>query len=433
MIVQSLPYLLVLLHLALPAGGQGTAPVFVDDIIVTGNRSTEARVILRELEHQVGGEFNPDILEYEKRRVYSLGLFNRVEITPYINGERATIHIDVHERWHIIPVPVLGIKDRDWKKVYYGFGIIHNNFRGRNEKLWAGAAFGYDPWVSLMYANPAIFGRDNLFFETQLIYTKTESRNILYAEDQRGFGERRYIAEITGGRRFSLYTTVSVMLGFNSISIDPYVDGHTRSPEGRDRYMLGSVTYAYDTRDIAEYPMMGTFVRTSVSKAGFGESRVDHFRTSLDARRYVPVSDRFTIAGRAFTSVAGGTRLPYHSHRYIGYEEKIRGYFSEVFEGENLFISSLEARFALVGPNYLEWQSALAPEFSVLRYGVNLALFGDLGTTWFRHDALRELRPVKGFGAGVHLLLPYSTVLRFEYAFNESMDGEFIFDLFVMF
>ncbi len=424
--------LLLIVSMPLTADFSGNG-VKVEKIIVSGNKKTNENVILREMRHRVGEHFQPELLPYERKRIYSLGLFNRVEIRHSVNEGNATIFVDVHERWYIFPVPVFGMKDRDWSKLYYGLGLVHNNFRGQNEKVWLGFALGYDPWISALYNNPAMFGNDRLFFETQFVYTKTENRSILYDGEIGDFNERWYLFNITPGIRFSLYTTATATLGFRSIRTTEYIPGHTRSPDGVDEFLFASLMFKYDTRDIFEYPMYGTFIRATVSKSGFGESNVDHFRTLLDARRYIPLSDRMSIAGRMYTSIAGGTRLPHYNHMYLGYEEKIRGYYNSVYEGENVFLSSLEARFRLLGPKYYEWQNAIVPEFSILRYGVNLAVFGDLGTTWYREEKIGNLKPIKGFGAGVHLLMPYSIVLRLEYAFNESLDGEFIIDLFVMF
>jgi len=428
-------YITVILLVALlPAAAHSSgSEVVVDNIVVSGNKITDKSVIIREMRHRVGEHFMPELLAYERDRIYSLGLFNRVDIHHSVNEDRATIFVDVHERWYIFPVPVFGVKDRDWSKLYYGLGVVHYNFRGRNEKLWGGFALGYDPWISTLYSNPAIFGSEDLFLETQFIYTRTENRSVLYEEELRNFKETRYIFDVTHGKRLSIFTTLAFSLGYRSINASEFIPGHIKSPGGTDNYMIGSVAFKFDTRDIIEYPMYGTFLHAAVSKSGFGKSHVDHFRTLLDARRFVPISDRLSIAGRVYTSVAGGRSLPHYSHMFIGYEEKIRGHFRDIYEGENVFLSSLEARFRLLGPKYFEWKNALAPEFSMLRYGINLALFGDLGTTWYRDEAIHNLKPVKGFGAGIHLLLPYSGVLRIEYAFDESFDGEFIIDLFVMF
>src|SRR3989304_5230469 len=89
--------------------------------------------------------------EYDKNRIYSLGLFNRVELSYHVADHEATLYVDVHERWYVFPYVVLGFKDRDWSKIYYGLGILHDNFRGRNEKVSASFALGYDPFLALQY------------------------------------------------------------------------------------------------------------------------------------------------------------------------------------------------------------------------------------------------------------------------------------------
>jgi outer membrane protein assembly factor BamA len=407
--------------------------VVVEKIVVTGNKVTDTDVILREMRHRIGGRFTAELLPYERDRIYSLGLFNRVEIFHAVREGSATIFVDVHERWYIFPVPVIGIKDRDWRKFYYGLGVVHNNFRGRNEKVMGAFALGYDPWFSAMYNNPALFGNKSFFFETQFTYTNTKNRSVVYEQERQGFKETWYLVNLTPGVRLSLFTTLSLTLGYRAVNLSQNIPGHTKSPDGSDSFFFSSLVFRYDTRDITEYPMYGTYVRVSFSKSGFGVSDVDHFRTLIDLRQYVPLAERFSIAARLHSSIAGGTRLPRYNHMFIGYEEKVRGHFREIYEGENLFLSSVEARFRLLGPKYYEWKDAIVPEFSIFRYGVNLALFGDMGNVWYRDDTLREFKPVKGFGAGIHLLLPYSGVLRFEYAFNESLRGEFIMDLFVIF
>ena len=57
------------------------------------------------------------------------------------------------------------------------------------------------------------------------------------------------------------------------------------------------------------------------------------------------------------------------------------------------------------------------------------AVFADVGTIRFRGTPLALNDVLKGYGAGLHFLLPYSFVLRAEYALNEVRDGEFILDL----
>ena len=68
---------------------------------------------------------------------------------------------------------------------------------------------------------------------------------------------------------------------------------------------------------------------------------------------------------------------------------------------------------------------------SLLTYRIALysELFGDAGVAKLRHQKLNINDFQSGYGLGLALLiLPYNLV-RFEFALNEYMQGEFIFDL----
>jgi hypothetical protein len=61
--------------------GAGT-PGTVDTVIITGNTKTKAYVILNEMSFQPGMPITPEVLEFDRNRVYSLGLFTRVDFFP---------------------------------------------------------------------------------------------------------------------------------------------------------------------------------------------------------------------------------------------------------------------------------------------------------------------------------------------------------------
>ena len=114
-------------------------------------------------------------------------------------------------------------------------------------------------------------------------------------------------------------------------------------------------------------------------------------------------------------------------HEYFGHSDRIRGYYSTVLEGEDILGSSVELRVPILKPRY-ETVSIpfLPPEFSVWRYGLYAGIFADAGTTWFRTDQVLEGPWYAGYGAGLQFLLPYSFVLRTEYAFNQHGRGQFV-------
>lgn len=401
----------------------------VGNIAISGNERTKDFVITREMSLKPGATATKKILDYDQLRIYSLGLFNRVQILvePVSEG-KADLRVVVHERWFLFPFPVFGLKDRDWAKVFYGAGILHNNFRGRNEKLFASVTLGYDPSVALSYRNPFLDAEGAYSIDSRLSYSRIHNRSLLAERTTGSFEKVHYAASVSIGRRFGTRHSVWLGTGFEIVDVDENLPGRTLSQDGTDKYPWLSTGYSFDSRDLREYASSGAFRRASISKIGYPGGEMDIVRYALDIQQFVPFTDDLTLAGRVFTDLIAGGRTPSYNRVFLGYAERIRGHFREIFEGESIVGSSVELHLELLAPRY-GTLAFLPREFSVWRFGVTAALFGDAGSVWFRNEPLALNRFVKGYGAGLHFLLPYSIVLRTEYALNEARRGEFIIDL----
>jgi outer membrane protein assembly factor BamA len=401
----------------------------IDTVIVTTDGDTKPYVILNEMSLQKGMGVTTEAVEYDRNRIYSLGLFTSVDIIFDSVYVPRVLHVVVQERWHIFPVPVFGFRDGDFKKPYYGAGFLHNNFQGRNQKLYASLIFGYDPSAALSFVDPLLDRKNNLFFSGSAGFQRVHGRSEIQSSISGSYNEEHY--DITGsiGKRFSLYESAGIGLGYNVVSVSEYYPSRTISTDGVDRYIDGSLSYTYDSRDLAEYPSRGKMMLFYVSKSGFGESEVNFSRVGTDLRGFLPLPLSFTLAARAQGSVVWGGEVPTHSHVFFGYGERIRGYFDTVREGENIVGTTVELRYPLFPARtfYIGF-IPLPPEFAVWRFGVSLALFADAGTVWYRGDKLTLNSFSSGYGGGIHFLLPYSLIMRVEYAFNDYGKGEFILD-----
>lgn len=402
----------------------------VDEIVVVGNEKTKGYVLLREMTLKQGDYITAEAMENDKKRIYNLGLFTRVEM-GYIPTmpPRANLLILVSERWYIYPFPIVGIKDRDWKKLYFGAGIMHQNFRGRNEKLYVVFTLGYDPTLIFSYRNPLIDEENDFFLSTSLAWRVVRNRSLLAVGTGSDFDERRIGIALDFGKRFGLHHTGWVSPAYEIVRVSEYRPGRTVSPDGKDAFPLLSIGHLYDTRDVQEYAMAGTFLRTTITKFGFPGGVIDFVRYAIDVRRFAPITRRFSLAGRAYADIAAGGEIPPYSRRFLGYVERVRGHFNDVREGEHLLGTSLEVRFMLLEPRYLVFDFVPVPEFAVWKFGVAAAAFGDAGTVWFRHEPLALNRFIRGYGVGIHFILPYGFVLRTDYARNAARRGEFIIDL----
>jgi outer membrane protein assembly factor BamA len=430
--------LLVLLADGEPGAAQVPPPLLIpavdrlgviDTIIVAGNKKTKDYVILDEMSLRREDTATTAGIAYNRSRIYSLGLFTRVDMLYDSVGTTRFLLVDVSERWYIIPFPEIGFREGDPKKIYYGAGLLHNNFQGRNQKLFGSVVFGYDPSLSLSFTDPLISRAHSLYFSGHVsgarVHNKSETAAM--AGD---YYERHYDLDARLGKRLTLYQTMGVSVGYRVIDASAYNPGRTVSLTGRDKFLWASVAYMYDTRDLREYAMAGTFGEISFVKMGFGEAPLSFSRAAFDFRRYFPGPLDLTLATRVFGSAVAGGMVPVHSHVYFGYGERIRGFYNKVLEGEDIAGATVELRYPLLKARTIRFTAIPLPEeFSVWRFGIALALFADAGSTWYRGDPITLGSFESGYGAGVHLLLPYGAVVRLEYARNEYGRSEFILDL----
>jgi outer membrane protein assembly factor BamA len=397
--------------------------VTVTKIIIVGNETTKDYVILREMSTQEGAPLDTVAIDHDQKRIYNLQLFNKVDVNYIVAGSEATVLVTVSERWYLFPFPVIGFKYHDIKNIYYGAGLMHQNFRGRNEKVMIAGAFGFDPWFNFSYRNPKLTD-DDLFLHVQVGLTHMRNLNTSQGE----YDQQILSASTSLGKRFGLYTTLTGQVGYDEWNIGDTLQGRTLSSDGKDHYVVLSGMLVYDKRDLREYPLKGEFMSVVATKYGVGESDVNLLRFQVDVREYQPLSSDISLGARGFGSFLSGGRSPSYLHAYFGYFDRIRGYYTDVLEGENQVGGSVELRLGVFKPRYVTVSiPPLPPEFSTWRYGLYAALFADAGTTWYRTDSFSNVPWYTGYGAGLHFLLPYSLVLRTEYAFNQHGRGEFIF------
>jgi outer membrane protein assembly factor BamA len=401
----------------------------IDTILVAGNEKTKSYVILDEMTLKPGMVATRGSMEFDRNRIYSLGLFTSVDLLYDSLGTTRFLFVEVRERWYVVPFPIFGFRDGDPKRVYYGAGLLHNNVGGRNQKLSASLTLGYDPSVRLAFLDPLLGRRSRLFGALSAVFSRQKNKSEREADLTGDYSEDYFEIDGTLGRRFSLYQTAGITLGYSVVAVPEYFPGRTVEKSGQDRFLSTTVAYTYDSRDLAEYASRGYLAATSITQNGLGESSLSYLRSVLDLRAFLPLPERFTLAMRGYGSLVSGGEVPIYGHAYFGYSERIRGFFRDVSEGEDLFLSSAELRFSLLSPRTIRVSGLPLPEeFTVWRFGISLALFADAGTTWNRgdHPGLRDL--ASGVGGGLHILLPYSVVIRIEYARNSAHRGQWILD-----
>jgi outer membrane protein assembly factor BamA len=259
----------------------------VDSIEIFGNDITEPEIILRELTFELGDSVTTHMVQYNQERIYSLGIFSKVVILPTEVDETKILRITVDESWYIYPLPLAEIKDRDWKKFSYGFDIIVQNFRGRNEFVRSRFTLGYDKSILLGYNNPYLIWEKNIFFDANISYRHVANRSRIAEElVQTSFEQKFSTLSVSSGKRIGIFHRLSGNLSFNYIETPFFVSGISASDERIDRIFAIGGAYSYDTRDLAQFPKEGILGILNFQLKGLGINNINYQVLNLDFREY---------------------------------------------------------------------------------------------------------------------------------------------------
>ena len=87
---------------------------------------------------------------------------------------------------------------------------MDQNFRGRNEKVYASFGFGYDRWSMLNYQNPKVTDNDDIYFSGAFAVQKVHNLSSSYGE----YENSNIFLNGTIGKRFGLYQTFFGTMGY---------------------------------------------------------------------------------------------------------------------------------------------------------------------------------------------------------------------------
>jgi outer membrane protein assembly factor BamA len=412
---------------------EGDYHIVIDSIYITGNETTEDFIILRELTFGIGDTLNSHIASYNRERIYSLRIFNEVRLKPYFSDGKNILKIEIEESWYIYPIPFITLRDRDWEKISYGISVSLLNFRGRNETLSGSAAFGYDPSFSFRYFNPNISYNQNLNFQINLGYS-TSTNKSSEAENLYGssFEQEIFTSRLQLGKRFGNYHWTYLKTGFDYIETPFYIPGINASDGNIDRTLVVGASYVFDTRDLTLYAAEGIYALLNFEFKGLGIDGINYQVADLEFREYRKIIERFTAKWRMSVRHTAGETVPYYDYSYLGYSERVRGYFyNSESEGNDRFIGSIEINYPIIEETRINlyWIPLLPNSLLSYRVAVIAGLFGDTGTTRNNGDPLAIKNFNTGYGTGISfLLLPYF-ICRLEFAINDNGQTEWIFDL----
>ena len=403
--------------------------VRVDSIKIFGNKVTDPEVIMQELTFKKGDYVTRQTLDYNRERVYSLGLFTNVNIFPVFRDSLAIVLIDVKESWYIWPIPVVDIRDNMIKRTTYGLDLQFKNFRGQNETLNFNAGFGYDPSFGISYYRPWLVRDESIFLSSELYYRNPINKSVM-AERLFGeaFNQRIYTGSLMIGKRFDIYNMAGLWGGYDYIETPKFVPGISASNGRIDRVFRAGISYTFDSRNLKQFPDSGFYAAAAFEHKGFGMNNINYSVADLDIRSYYRLIGELTAKWRLATRAALGPHVPYYDYSLLGSGERVRGHYYDIREGDYSVLASAELKYPIIKEWDFSIKLPLIPsQLTTYRIEIFTNLFGDTGAAQMRNTKLGLRDFYSGYGAGViFLLLPYN-IFRLEFALNELRQGELLF------
>jgi len=378
----------------------------VKEIRISALRYTQREIIIRCLASQLGEPYLKENAERDLKRLDRLGIFSSITIEAIEEGDGVVLAVDVKETFPYIPTISLEISDENGLSIGPGFKSI--NLGGRAISLSANARFGGANNIGTTFENPWFAG-DHLSY--RLEFHQRNRRNEL--DD---FAEVSTDINLRLGR--NLGENGQIGGHFNFLSLGSDTAGTTLSVNNRDNTPSLALFIGHDSRDLWSNPHRGWWNEVDVSQnGGFLGGDGDFWRVHFDVRRFQPLADRHTLAFFSLTTLQTGTvgvEIPIYQDFHLGGTNSIRGWGLDSTSGKNQTINTLEYRYDLLVPK--AW-SVFGFNFYV---GLQVALFGDLGTAWGDNQGNRWL---DSYGFGLRLLIPFLDMIRFDFAFGEPGKG----------
>lgn len=412
----------------------------IERIIIEGNDVTQERIILQELQHELGVPFDSTTAELERRRLYNLGIFQYVDISQRKGPDNKTeLVVYVTETYRFIPFPIFYyMEETGWS---YGAGFSNLNFRGLNERLDMTAATGGETTYAINFSDPWIYG-EQISFSARIANTFRTNRAHPF---------RTQIREVViGAGKTSPSKTFGISAAFGYVKrdliwtdIDPTASLTDTSDLQHSNIEL-VLSALWRTTDIWRDPTKGFQLSITYWPIIGVDEQSPNFSLMFGSAaiyRLLHDGDHPLVLALGLRVSHFNVATPIYARQYLG-STWIRGYsFRPPQEPTDRSDENYENEYAKYVMDYNEW-IALLQTNNILAGGIELrqtlmprqiwrgievglqgVLFADIGWGYGPETPLSESEPLTGFGAGLRLYLPVNIMIAFDIALDQLGGG----------
>jgi outer membrane protein assembly factor BamA len=382
----------------------------VREIRIEGNRHTSSSIVRRAMASKVGEPYTRETARVDYLWLSQLGTFTSIGFLTEPVDDGIVLVVSVEEATPYVPSVSLALTQENGIEI--GPAFESPNLFGWATRATVYARFGGATNFGASFRDPWLPGK-NWLFGYDLEYFHRERRNELDNFDEKSDEfALRLRRNITNAVRFGLRASY-VSLASDSADI-------TLSPDNRDKIPGLGLFVELDTRNAA-YPTRGWLTELEIAKYGILGGDGDYWRFTGDVRRYhpLPLGPRHSLAFYSLVTLTSGevgVDIPIHQDFHIGGTNSVRGWPLGSRVGKNQWLNTLEYWFVL------SQEKAIRLWFLKWRMGLQLGVFGDVGTAWNTSQEFGD-NFIAGFGAGVRLTLPVMVLIRMDLGYSQRQFG----------
>lgn len=315
--------------------------IYIDQINYVGNTKTNDTVLRREMRQMEGAPYNQSKIDESKRRIQNLGYLTNVQIKMEpVPGKTDKVDLQYHVKETSTATASAQAGYSDAYGFMYGANLVQNNFMGSGKTVSLGFSNNeYMHNYSFSYFNP-YYTKSGISRGFSVYYQRVTPVDV---------GITEYKSNVIGtsmNYRFPMseYDYLTAALGYEHLRITASKNAVSKSvfdflKEHGNNYNEARLTlgWTHTTYDRAIFPTKG-FHQTIAGVLGlpvFGNTSVDYYKLTYDAKYYQPLNRRHSFILRLSTDLGYGNgyarlggELPFFRNFYAGGIGSVSGYDS---------------------------------------------------------------------------------------------------------
>ena len=428
----------------------------IKEIVIEGNRKTNSKIILRELSFEKNEQYSLNTLVKKfakaKKQLMNTTLFHNVVVSlKGIQGDSATVMINVKERWYIFPIPFVKLVDKsvqewvqnqnmDLNRVKYGIKFQHKNFTGNNDKLEVHLTNGYTKQIALRYKGLPIdkdlrwsssfsiaYGKNR-----DINYATANNRHLTYKKSDQ-FVHTFFNSSFELSYRPAIKTKHSFGIGYNSENVTDTV--FKLSPafsfqKNKIRYPQLSYRMQYFDVDFIPYPLKGYAADVLLEKKGFTRD-LNLWQLTARSSATWPLSSKYFFNLKLAGVLKLPFKQPYITQGFIGQNNfYLQGYEDYMIDGVAGGFTKASFSRILINTKMQMTSKKIKRlnDFPVKVYGKAFANTGYIYNLHRNTNTLNNTLLYSG-GIGLDIVLCYDFIFKLEWSFNSlRQNGLYLHD-----